>query len=77
MSVPGPDADHNGIIIKIGVPCHVVRVRMPRRVYPVLGCAHAAAHKSIIAVIALAHFQANATMSVPTSDYLTARSLDD
>ena len=32
MSVPGSAADHNGIIIRINVPRHVVRVRKPRRV---------------------------------------------
>ena len=75
MSVPGPADDHNGIIIRIGVPRHAVRVRNPMRVYPVPGCAHAAAHKAIIAAIALAQLRADAIISVPTSDYTTARSL--
>ena len=75
MSVHGPDADYNGISIRIGVPRHVVSVRKPRRVYPVPGCAHAAAHKAIIAVIALAQLRSDAVIAVPTSDYTTARSL--
>ena len=68
MSVLGPAADHNGISIRIGVPRHVVRVRKPSRVYPVPGCAHAAAHKAIIAAIALAQLKADAAVSVPKSD---------
>ena len=75
MSVPGPDADHNGISNRIGVPRHVVRSRNSRRAYSVPGCAHEAAHKAIIAAIAQAHLQADETISVPTSDYLTARRL--
>ena len=53
MSVPGPAADHNNISIRIFVPRHEVRVRKPKRLYPVPGYAHAAAHKAIIAAIAL------------------------
>ena len=34
-SVPDPAADHNGIIVRIGTPHRVVRIRKPRRVYPV------------------------------------------
>ena len=75
MSVPGPAADHNGIGIRIGVPRHVVRVRKSRRVYHVPGFAHAAAHKAIIAAIALAPLQADAIILIPTSDYITVRSL--
>ena len=56
---------------------HVVRVRKPRRVYPVPGCAHAAAHKAIIAAIALAKLRAHAINYVPTSDDTTARRLAD
>ena len=77
MSVLGPAADHNDISIRIGVPRHVVRVRRPRRVYPVPGCAHATAHKSIIAAIALAQLRADPIISVPTSDYTKARRLAD
>ena len=77
MSVPGPAAEHNGISIRIGVPRHVVCIRKPKRVYPVPGYAYAAAHKSIIAAIALAQIRADAIISVPTSDYTTARSLAD
>ena len=32
ISVPGPDADHNGISIRISVPRHVFLIRKPRRV---------------------------------------------
>ena len=60
MSVPGPFTDHNGISIRIGVPRHVVCVRKPRRVYTVSCCAYAAAHKAIIASIALAKLQPDA-----------------
>ena len=77
MSVPGPSDDYNGISIRIGVSRHVVRVRKPRRVYPVPGCAYADAHKEIIAAIELVQLQADVTMSVPTSDYITARILAD
>ena len=77
MSVSGPSADHNGISIRIGVPRHVVRVRKPRRVFPVPGCARAAAHKSIIAAIKQAQLQSDETFSVPTSDDITARRLAD
>ena len=77
MSVPSPDDDHDGISIRIGVPRHVVRVRKPRRVYHVPGCANAAALKAIIAAIALAQLQPDAIISVPTSDCTTARSLAD
>ena len=77
MSVPGPDADHNDISIRIGVPRHLVRARKPRRVYPVPCCAYAATRKAIIAAIALAQLRAEAIISVPTSDYTTARSLAD
>ena len=76
-SVPGHAADLEDISIRIGVPRHVVRVRKPRRVYPVPGLAHAAAHKAIMAVIALDHLQPDAISSVPTSDYTTVRSLFD
>ena len=75
MSKPGPAANHNIISIRIGVPRHLARVQKPRRVYRVPGCAHADAHKANIAAIALARFQPNATISVPTSDYITSRSL--
>ena len=75
--VTGPASDHKGISIRIGVPRHVVRVQKPRRVYPVPGCVHATTHKSIIAAIALAQLQADAIISVPTSDYITARSVAD
>ena len=77
MSVLGPAADHNGISIRIGVPRHVVRVRRPSRVYPVPRCAHAAAHKAILPAIAVTQLQADAIISVPTSDYTIARSLAD
>ena len=75
LSVPGPAADHNGISIRIGVPRYVVRVRQPRHVYPVPGCANTAAHKAIVAAIKLAQLQADETLSVPPSDYITARRL--
>ena len=77
MSVSGPAADHNGISIRIGMPRHVVRVRKPRRVYNVPGCAYAAAHKSIIAAIKQAQLQTDETISVLTSDHITARRLSD
>ncbi|CAI5702020.1 unnamed protein product [Peronospora effusa] len=51
LSVPGPEADHNGISIRIVAPRHVLRVRKPRHVYPVPGCAQAAAISSILAAI--------------------------
>ena len=75
LSVPGPAADHNGISIRIGVPRYVVRVRKPRHVYPVPGCANTAAHKAIVAAIKLAQLQVDETLSVPPSDYITARRL--
>ena len=77
MSVPGTDADHNVISIRIGVPRHVVSVRKPRRVYPIPGRAHAAAHKPIIAAICLTQLQADAIISFPTSDYITVWILAD
>ncbi|TDH70315.1 hypothetical protein CCR75_009217 [Bremia lactucae] len=75
LAVPGPAADHNGISIRIGVPRHLVSVRTPRRVYPIPGCAHAAAHKAIIAAIDLAQIQVAETLSVPPLDYITGRRL--
>ena len=51
LSVPGPAADHNGISIRIGAPRHIVRVRKPRRVYPIPGCAQATATSAIVAAI--------------------------
>ena len=77
MSVPGPATGHNGISIRIGVPRHVVRVQKPRRVYSVPNCANATAHKAIIAAIALVQLRADAIISVPTSEYTTARILAD
>ena len=75
MSVPGLAADHNGISIRIGAPHHAVRVRNPRRVHPFLGCAYTAVLRAIIATNAQAQLQADATISVPTSDYIRAWSL--
>ena len=46
MSVPGPATDHNGISIRIGAPRTVVRIRKPRRVYPVPGRAREKAEKN-------------------------------
>ena len=77
ISVPGPAADCNGINVSIDVPSHVVRVRNPRRVYPVPGCLQSVAHKAIISPIELAHLQADATIIVPTSDYIMVRGLSD
>ena len=77
FSVPGPAADHNGIIVRIRAPRHVVHVWKPRRVYPVPGCAQAAAIGNITAAIELAQHQVDHTDSIPTSDYLTARILAD
>ena len=54
MSVSGPEADHNGIGIWVGMPSVIVRVRTPRRYYPVPGCAHETANSKCFATIALA-----------------------
>uniref|UniRef100_M4C557 Endonuclease/exonuclease/phosphatase domain-containing protein n=1 Tax=Hyaloperonospora arabidopsidis (strain Emoy2) TaxID=559515 RepID=M4C557_HYAAE len=77
FSVPGPAADHNGIIVRIRAPRHVVHVWKPRRVYPVPECAQAVSIGNITAAIELAQQQGDHTDSIPTSDYLTARSLAD
>ena len=77
MAIPGPAAHHNGISIRIGVSRHVVFVRKPRCVYPVPSCAYAAANKAIYTDLALVKVQADAIISVPTSDYTTARRLAD
>ena len=76
-SVPGLATDHNGISVRIGTPHHVVRIRKPRRVYPVPGCAQAAAISERTAAIAMAQRQVEETASVPTSDSLTSRMLAD
>ena len=73
--VTGPASDHKGISIRIGVPRHVVRVQKPRRVYPVVGFAHAAKQRDTLAAIAMVQIQDDAAISVPTSDCITTRSL--
>ncbi|CAI5717474.1 unnamed protein product [Peronospora effusa] len=77
LSVPGPAADHNGISIRIVAPLHVVRVRKPWHVYPVPGCAQAAATSAIFAAIERAQIKVDESSSVQTSDYRTARQLAD
>ena len=77
MSVSVPAADHNGISLRISMPHYVIRVLKPRRVYPVPGCEHAAAHTAIIAAIALVQLQADAINHVPTSDCTTGQILSD
>ena len=55
------------------MPSYVVRVRKPRRVYPVPGCANVAVNKAIVAAFKLAQIQAYGTLSVSPSDFTTAR----
>ena len=59
------------------MPRHVVCVRKPRHVYPASGCAHAAAHRLVIAAIKQAQLQADETISIPTLDHIRARRLAD
>ena len=73
LSVPGPLADHNGISIRIGAPRHIVRVRKPRRIYPVPGCAQATATSAIVATIEMTQIEADKSSSIPSSDYRTAQ----
>ena len=47
QSVPGPAADHNGVTIRLGSPSWTVRVRQPRRVYPVPDCSKEAAQRHV------------------------------
>ena len=75
MSVPGPSADHNGISIQIGAPQHIVRVRKPRRVYPVPGCAQATATSAIPATIELAQIKVDESSFIPSSDFCTVQRL--
>ena len=77
MSVPGPSADHNGISIRIGAPRHIVRVRKPRRIYPVPGCAQATATRAIVAAIELAQIEVDKSSFITSSDYHTAQRLAD
>ena len=72
----GPLADHHGISIRIGAPRHIVRVRKPRRVYPVLGCAQATAISAIGAVIEIAQIEVDKSIFF-SSDYRTAQRLAD
>ena len=58
LSVPGPEADHNGTSKLMGALGHVMRVRKPRRVYTVSGCTQTIAISAILAVIELAHIEA-------------------
>ena len=54
-----------------------MRVRKPRRVYPVPGCAQATATSAILAAIKLAQIEVDESSSVPSSEYRTARRLAD
>ena len=77
LSVPGPSADHNGISIRIGAPRYIVRVRKPRRVYPVPYCAQAAATSAIVAAIEIAQIEVDKSSSIPSSDSRSAQRLAD
>ncbi|TDH65703.1 hypothetical protein CCR75_002989 [Bremia lactucae] len=68
FSVNGLAADHNGISVRIRALRHVLRVRKPRCVYPILKCAQAAAISKITAAIELAQRQVDETASFSTSD---------
>lgn len=67
ISISVPEADHDGVGIRIGASRTVVRF------YPVPGCAHETANSINIAAIALAQSKVDNTTTVPTSDYRTAR----
>ena len=75
--MPNPSADHNGISIRIGAPRHIVRVRKPRRIYPVPGCAQATATRAIVAAIELAQIEVDKSSFITSSDYHTAQRLAD
>ena len=77
LSVPGPLADHNGISIRIGAPRHILRVRKPRRIYPVPGCAQATATRAIAEAIELAQIEVDRSSFITSSDYHTAKRLAD
>ena len=77
MYISGPVADHNGISLRIRAPRHIVRVRKPRRVFPVPRFAQAIAISTILAAIELEHFEVDKSSSIPSSSSRTAQRLAD
>ena len=57
--------DDNGISVRIGASRHIVRVRKPRRVCPVPGCAYATATSAIVASIELVQIVVDKSISIP------------
>ena len=54
-----------------------MRVRKPRRIYPVPGCAQATATRAIVAAIELAQIEVDKSSFITSSDYHTAQRLAD
>ena len=63
--------------VRIGAPRHIVRVRKPRRIYPVTDFAQETATSAILMAIELASIESEKFSSIPSSIYRTAHRLAD
>ena len=76
-SVPGPHSDYNGVTIRLDVPHSTVRVRPPRRLYPVPESAKANVKPVILAALDMTRHQIEEAHLEDLEEVSIARRLAD